>query len=169
VELLDIVSRIIHVATAITLVGGTIFTLFVLLPSSKLLSTDAHDVLAAEIKGRWKRFVHIGILLFLVSGFYNYFRAMGIHRGDGLYHGLVGAKILLAFAMFFIAAALVGRSAKLQPMRDNRAWWLKVMVLIAAVIVVISGYVKVRGSQAIPKPVSAMKQVVSSPLLVIVD
>ena len=145
VELLNIVSRIVHVATAITLVGGTVFTLFVLLPSAKLLSQDAHDLLASEVKARWKRFVHAGILLFLVTGFYNYFQAIGLHKGDGLYHGLVGIKILLAFGIFFVASALVGRSAKLQPMRDKKSFWLKVLVLMAAAIVAISGYVKVRG------------------------
>lgn len=144
-ELLNIVSRIVHVATAITLVGGTVFTLFVLMPSAKLLSQDAHDLLAGEVKARWKRFVHVGILLFLVTGFYNYFQAIGLHKGDGLYHGLVGTKILLAFGIFFIASALVGRSAKLQAMRDKKSFWLKVLVLMAAAIVAISGYVKVRG------------------------
>ncbi len=144
-ELLNIVSRIVHVATAITLVGGTVFTLFVLMPSAKLLSQDAHDLLAVEVKARWKRFVHVGILLFLITGFYNYFQAIGLHKGDGLYHGLVGTKILLAFGIFFIASALVGRSAKLQAMRDKKSFWLKVLVLMAAAIVAISGYVKVRG------------------------
>jgi len=147
VDSIDIVSRIVHVATAIVLVGGTVFSAFVLLPSANQLSKESHDLLAAEIKGRWKRYVYIGILLFLASGFYNYVRAMGLHKGDGLYHGLIGTKMLLAFAIFFIASALVGRSVKLQSMRDNRAFWLKTMVLMAAVIVAISGYAKVRGSK----------------------
>lgn len=144
-EVIDIVSRIVHVGTAITLVGGMAFTLFVLIPSASRLGQDAHDLLAAEVKSRWKRFVHIGLLLFIVSGFYNYFQAMPLHKGDGLYHGLVGTKMILAFVIFFIASALVGRSAKLQSMRDNKVFWLRIAVLLAAVIVAISGYVKVRG------------------------
>jgi uncharacterized membrane protein len=144
-ESIDVLSRIVHVGTAITLVGGTIFMWLVLLPSANRLSQDAHDQLAGEVKGRWKRFVHVGILLFLVSGFYNYFRAMPLHKGDGLYHGLVGTKMILAFVIFFIASALVGRSAKLERMRQNKAFWLRTAVLLAAVIVAISGYVKVRG------------------------
>ncbi len=156
-ESIDIVSRIVHVATAITLVGGTVFMLFVLMPSAKHLSVEAHDALAAEVRGRWKRFVHVGILLFLLSGFYNYYRAMQSHQHDGLYHGLVGTKMLLAFAMFFIASALVGRSAKLQPMRDNKSLWMKVLVLMAAVIVAISGFVKVRGPKTKPANISALQ------------
>ena len=150
-EVIDIVSRIVHVGTAITLVGGMAFTLFVLIPSASRLGKDAHDLLAAEVKGRWKRFVHIGLLLFIVSGFYNYFQAMPLHKGDGPYHGLVGTKMILAFMIFFIASALVGRSAKLQSMRDNKVFWLRIAVLLAAVIVAISGYVKVRGPTSIVK------------------
>ena len=70
--ILDAISRIVHVLTAITLVGGSIFTLLVLMPSAKELSDEAHDRLALAVTGRWKRFVHFGVLLFLASGLYNY-------------------------------------------------------------------------------------------------
>jgi uncharacterized membrane protein len=143
--IVDVISRIVHVGTAITLVGGSVFMLWVLMPSAKELSDETHQKLATAITSRWKRFVHIGIALFLISGIYNFVRALPNHRGDGLYHALIGTKILLALAVFFIAAALVGRSASLEPIRRNRAKWLKILVTLAAVIVIISGFVKVRG------------------------
>ena len=115
------------------------------MPAAKQLSEQSHDQLSAAVKGRWKRFVHIGVVLFLVSGFYNYWRAIPLHQGDGLYHALVGTKMLLALGVFFIAAALVGRSPKLESIRRQRGTWLTVMVLLAATIVAISGFVKVRG------------------------
>jgi hypothetical protein len=57
--------------------------------------------------------------------------------------------MLIALAVFFLAAALVGRSEKLAAIRADRAKWLKVLVLLAATIVAISGFVKVRG---VPEP-----------------
>ena len=150
-EYVDVVSRIIHIATAITLVGGSAFMLLVLMPSVKELPSEAREQFSAAVKNRWKRFVHIGILLFLLSGLYNYIRMVPLHKGDGLYHALIGTKILIALGVFFIAAALVGRSEKLEGIRRNRAKWLKVVVLLAATIVAISGYVKVRGAAA-PAP-----------------
>ncbi len=143
--IVDVVSRIVHVGTAITLVGGSMFMLWVLMPSARELGEEAHQKLAASVGSRWKRFVHIGVALFLISGFYNFARALPLHRGDGLYHAMVGTKILLALGVFFIAAALVGRSASLEPIRRNRETWLKVLVTLALVIVAISGFVKVRG------------------------
>jgi uncharacterized membrane protein len=142
---IDTLSRIVHVATAITLVGGSVFTLWVLLPAAKQLGEEPHRQLAAAVTARWKRFVHIGILLFLLSGFYNYFRAMPLHDGDGISHMLIGIKMLCAFVVFFLAAALVGRSEKLAKFRANRRKWLSVLVLLAAIIVAISGYLKIRG------------------------
>lgn len=143
--LIDAVSRIVHVSTAITLVGGSVFMAFVLGPAASSISDEEHATLRTGIMGRWKKFVHTGILLFIVSGVYNYSRAIPHHKGDGLYHGLVGGKILLAFGVFFIASALVGRSTAFEGMRNQRAKWLKIIVILATVIVVISGFVKVRG------------------------
>ena len=142
---IDVVSRIVHVSTAITLVGGSLFLLLVLMPSVKSLDDSVRQQLHDLVVGRWKRFVHSGILLFLLSGFYNYIRAIPQHKGDGLYHALIGTKMLLALGVFFLAAALVGRSEKLGFIRENRSRWMTVLVLLAAVIVVISGFAKIRG------------------------
>jgi hypothetical protein len=95
----------------------------------------------------WKKIVHGGIALLLASGALNYYRVIAdrSHKGDGLYHGLLGTKILLALAIFFIASALVGRSASFEPMRQNARKWLAINMVLALVIVAISGFLKVRG------------------------
>lgn len=142
---IDYLSRVVHISTAIALVGGSVFTLCVLLPAVKKLSEDAHATFAQAISARWKRFVHVGILLFLASGIYNYYKAMPMHKGDGLYHALLGTKMLLALGVFFIASALVGRSPTFAAMRAQRGKWLTVLVLLACIIVLISSFVKVRG------------------------
>ncbi len=147
-EIIDFVSRYVHIVTSIVLIGGSVFSLLVLMPAAKLIPDDAHQTLAAAVTGRWKRVVHSGILLFLITGFYNYFRAIPEHRGDGLYHALIGTKMLLAFLVFFLAAALVGRSAALEKMRTHRATWLKVLLLLAAIVVGLASYAKVRGIPA---------------------
>ena len=149
---LDVLSRIAHVATAIVLVGGTVFMRFVLMPAAKELPEAEHDQLRQRLMARWKRVVHGGIALLLLSGLYNYMQQIPKHKGDGLYHALLGTKMLLAVAVFFIASALVGRSAAFEKMRQNRAKWMGVIVLFSALIVVISGFVKVR----VPKPKPAV-------------
>jgi hypothetical protein len=75
------------------------------------------------------------------------------HKGDKLYHPLIGTKILLAFVVFFLASALVGRSAGTQKFRDQSGKWMTVVVVLSAVIVAISGFIKVR-----PLPGAAAQQ-----------
>ena len=98
----------------------------------------------------WKKFVHAGITLFLLSGFYNYLVVqIPKHKGDGLYHGLMGAKMMLAFGIFFLASALVGRSKSFEGMRKNAKLWQLVIIILAAIIVGISGYLKMAGPKLV--------------------
>jgi len=143
--ILDVISRWIHVGTAVVLVGGTVFMRYVLMPSAKAtLGETEHDALRVQLISRWKKFVMAGIALLLLSGFYNYLVvARPSHQGDGLYHGLMGTKILLSLAVFFLASVLVGRSPKFEGLRQNRAKWLGVLILLAALVIGIAGVLKV--------------------------
>ncbi len=141
--MLPLISRWAHIGCAILLVGGTAFNWLVLMPALRGESPE----LMGRIRDRWKKFVHVGILLFLVSGFYNYIAVtIPQHKGDGLYHMLVGTKILLALVVFFIASALVGKKPGTQKFRDDAKKWTGVALLLATAIVGISGFVKVRGT-----------------------
>lgn len=141
----NVLSRFLHVAVAIVLVGGTVFMRFILMPAAKEMPEAEHDQLRQRLLARWKRVVHGGIAVLFLSGLYNYIQQRPIHKGDSLYHALLGTKFLLAIVVFFIASALVGRSKTFETLRQNRAKWMGVVVLLSALIVGISGFVKVRG------------------------
>ncbi len=145
---LDVISRVVHVGMVIILAGGSFFMWRVLLPSASELPDDQHDKLREAVIGRWKKFVHMGIGLILISGFYNFARLAPGHKGDSLYHALVGTKILLAFGAFFLGSALVGKSKAFEGLRQNRARSLALLIALLAAIVAISGFVKVRGKPA---------------------
>ena len=139
--ILSLISRWAHVGTAIVLVGGTTFLRLAVIPALE----GENPELMGKIRQRWKKFVHGGIALFLISGFYNYIKAMPMHKGDGLYHGLIGTKILLALFVFFLASVLVGNKPGTQKFRDDAKKWTGIMLLVSALIVGISGFAKVRG------------------------
>ena len=141
---LAIISRWTHVGTAIVLVGGTFFLRFVLAPVAARLPDSEQANLKSLVMATWKKFIHAGIVLFLVSGFYNYLAvAAPLHKGDKLYHPLIGTKILLALVMFFIASALVGKSQAFAGMRRSANFWQSAILVLAAIIVGISGFAKV--------------------------
>lgn len=144
-DFVDLLSRWLHVGTAITLLGGTIFMRFVLVPAANQLPDDAHQQLRQLVTARWKRFVHLGILLFLLTGFYNYLTAEPAAAMKKQYHMLMGIKILLAFGIFGIASVLVGRSSAGQRMRNNPKRAMGLIVLLGLIILGISGYLKVQG------------------------
>ena len=137
--------RVLHVGAAIVLVGGAAFMRWALLPAAEGLDDAEHDAFRERLLGRWKRFVHGGIAVVLASGLYNYLVVMRpLHKGDGLYHMLLGIKMLLALVLFFLASALVGRSKALEGLRTMSKRTLGVMLLLALVIVVLSGFLKIR-------------------------
>jgi uncharacterized membrane protein len=141
---IELVLRWAHVGTAIVLLGGSVFMRFVLMPAAAALPDDQHQALRQRIMGRWKAIVMAGIALLLVSGFYNYLTSTkGAGPSRGLYHALMGIKILLAFGVFFLASALTGRAAAFEAVRRDAKRWLGVLILLAALVVAIGGVLKV--------------------------
>jgi uncharacterized membrane protein len=143
--LIDILSRWAHVGAAIVLVGGSVFMRFMLMPAAAELPDDEHQALRQRIIQRWKQVVMIGIALLLLSGFWNYYRKGKTSEAElnGLYHGLMGTKILLAFGAFFLASALTGRSPALEKFRTDARKWLLVLIALTATVVAIAGFLKV--------------------------
>ena len=56
---------------------------------------------------------------------------------------------MLAFGIFFLASALVGRSKSFEGMRKNAKLWQLVIIIMAAIIVGISGYLKMAGPKLV--------------------
>ena len=144
-DLLPVLMRWGHVGAAIVLIGGMVFMRFALLQAAKQLPDDVHNDVRDRVMGTWRKFVGIGILLLLLTGIGNYYLAMQTDRvaDSKLYNPLMGMKMLLAMAVFFLASALSGRSKALEGIRRNAALWLVINILLAAAIVAIAGYLKV--------------------------
>jgi hypothetical protein len=90
----------------------------------------------------------VSALFLIVSGFYNYFATIRLDRQGTIelpryYHAVMGIKILLAFGIFFLASALSGRSPASARLREQGSRWLTVGSLLAIVVVVLAGILKV--------------------------
>lgn len=144
VSLLPLVMRWMHILAAIVALGGSIFIRFVLQPSAKqVLDDKTHADLRAAVTRRWMRFVHTCILLFLVSGFYNYLAIQApAHKGQSIYHMLFGIKFLLALVVFALAIALTSLKPWSAKLRANAPFWLGLLIALAVVVVGISGYMR---------------------------
>ena len=139
-----IVMRWMHISAAIVAIGGSAFLRLVLIPvAERTLPEEAHAELRTGVIRRWQKFVHTCILLFLVSGLYNYFFITSHdHVQQPLYHALFGVKFLLALGVFAIAVALTSLKPWSAAMRAKAKMWLAVLLVLAGAIIMISGVLK---------------------------
>lgn len=135
---LMLVSRWLHVLSAIVMAGGTIFMRFALIPALGASTPEMRQEVQTSVLNRWRLYVHATITVLIVTGFYNFYARMSQVKPMP-YHALFGLKFLLAMVIFFIASVLVGRSKGLKPMRDNAKFWLNVNVVLAVIVVLIAG------------------------------
>ena len=143
ISYVGVVFRWLHIAGAIAAAGGSLFALVVLRPAVLKLSPEARTALHDTLRPRFAMLIMVGIVALLLSGFYNYVVVlMPLHRDQPAYHGLMGAKILLAFVVFFLASALTGRSPAFARLRARRGLWMAVNVTLAMIIVLIGAILR---------------------------
>ncbi len=156
-----IVSRWAHILAAITAVGGTIFMRTALLPAVSVLPEAERKALHDGVRSRWVKFVMLAILFLLVSGIYNIImkekQLKTVADGaKGLYHMLFGIKFLLAFVIFFLASAVTGRSPAFAKIRENARFWLTLNMILAILVVCISGVLRAIPLEAAPAKAAAL-------------
>lgn len=141
---LPLLMRWLHVFGAIFLLGGAFYLRAVLMPAAnENLDEETHNKLRESITGRWRKILHILILVLLVSGLYNFLAVTRFaHDGQPQYHMLFGIKFLLAIAVFGLASMLAGRKSISQKLQQNAKLWLGITIAMGVAIVLIAGYMK---------------------------
>ncbi|MBI1320152.1 MAG: hypothetical protein GC168_14580 [Candidatus Hydrogenedens sp.] len=141
---LTLIMRWVHVLSAITMLGGSLFMRLVLKGALTSLPQAERETLAAAVRKRWKMFVMLLTTLLLVSGFYNYLMVTRhAHEGEGTYHMLFGIKFLLSLGVFTLAMFLIGSSGLAKKTQANDKLFLTLLALMGVGVVLIAGYMKV--------------------------
>jgi uncharacterized membrane protein len=159
IDYVSVLFRWMHILPAIIAVGGTIFMWAALHPAVSELPESQRPALRESIRSRWAKWVMGSILFLLVSGFYNFFTL--VHRYDlpKVYQMLFGIKFLLALAIFTLASFLTGRTAVAQRIRANAGPWLTLNVVLAVLLVCISGVMRNLTMNAPPKSTASAASV----------
>ncbi|MEK7710938.1 MAG: hypothetical protein AAB341_03490 [Planctomycetota bacterium] len=136
-----LISRWLHLGSAIVAIGGTVFMRFALMPAaSETLDDATHERLREAMRKRWAMFVHASIAILFLTGALNFLlMALPPKIKPMPYHAIFGVKFFAAMGVFFIASVLVGRGRGLAKMRAERAKWLTVLIALGAFIVLVSG------------------------------
>lgn len=135
IDYLLLLSRALHLLAAMAAIGGAIFQ------RVALCAEDGVDAaIVARQRGRWSKIVFSSIGVLLITGLLNfYLLAIAADVDPMPYHALFGLKFLLAMGIFFLASALAGRSEGLAGFRQKAPSWLGVIIVLAFVIILLSG------------------------------
>ena len=145
IDILQLLSRWLHILAAITLAGGTFFLRYSYLPAKGTNPIDSS--FEESIRKNWARLVMLSILFLLASGLYNSAVKAIDYQLDGLYLALLTIKIVLGLAVFFLVSVLSGRSKLAQRFRESELKWYNVSCALMLAIVCIAGYMKLSPQQ----------------------
>ena len=135
-----ILSRVLHITSAIILGGGLFYLKTVLSPAGV-------EACYANRRQVWARWIHVAIVLLLASGTYNLISIISKAKAAGAplpptYHALFGVKFLLGLLVMFVASILAGRTTAADKFRAHMAKWLNVGWLAVLAIVVIGAVLR---------------------------
>jgi len=147
--LVGLLFRWFHILAAITAVGGTVFARFVVFPALDPLPPEQRGALHAAMRRRWSKIVAGAIAFLIVSGLFNFMTLISQYQLPRWYHPVFGVKFLLAMVIFGVASLLVGSSPASDTVRRNARMWLNLNIVLAILVVCLSGVL--RTATRIPK------------------
>ncbi|NOY43050.1 MAG: hypothetical protein GXP26_14600 [Planctomycetes bacterium] len=136
-NLVPIISRVVHILSAMILVGGLFYIRTILSPAGV-------DACFADRRAVWAKWVGFASALLIASGLFN-FMAIVKAAGEELpptYHMLFGIKFLAALLLMFVASILAGRTTLADRFRANMKLWLNLGWLAAVAIVVLAAILR---------------------------
>ncbi|MDQ1471621.1 MAG: hypothetical protein QOJ99_3101 [Bryobacterales bacterium] len=128
---LNILMRILHILSAITLLGGILAWRFGVMPALAILGEETQRTADDAVASTWRPAVLFSVVGLLISGIYNYIR----WRSGGLppeYHAVIGVKFLLALHVLAVSILVI------RPANAKRARQLTGVAISGVVIVILS-------------------------------
>lgn len=146
----ELVLRWAHILPAIILVGGTLYMVFALHPAMQATEFAEKPELKNAIRTRWAKVVMICAGIVVLSGIVSLgYQAMKYKFPQHYYHGVAGAKLLLALVILYIASLLTGRSKNAEKFREKEGFWLKLNASLAVILVLMAGTLRI--ADRVPK------------------
>ncbi len=125
-------ARWLHIASAITLMGGMIFALVAWLPALNTVDGTERQSISDAIAARFRPWLLLSIGGLLLSGFYNYMRHATAKDVPTMYHMLFGMKFLLALHVFAVGWIALNRG------NNKRTRQITGVVISGVVIIALS-------------------------------
>jgi putative copper export protein len=153
--LLDLLSRLAHIVSAVILVGGLVYLRMMIVPpqDARTQEPDSASRYFLGLRRRWAMCVMLCAALLIASGLYNYIDKVQTEKFPPAYHMLFGIKFLLGLFVVFAASIVAGRSEAAQRARTRLRLWLNLAIAGALIVIVLASTMRTfRGE---PKPATA--------------
>ena len=139
-DVLPLVSRIIHIFSAVALVGGWIFLLVGVLPALRLVEASLTESIIELAARKYYRVTHLACVLLVVTGAYNWYLNLPIYRNEKIkaaINPLIGTKALIGIVIVMIVFL---SAFKVLPGSPTR--WAKVNLVLATVVIILAAVVR---------------------------
>ena len=134
--IISYLARYVHIASAITLMGGMFFALLAWLPALQKVGGAGEQSISDALAARFRPWFLLAMAGLLLSGFYNYYRHVQHKDVPPLYHMVFGMKFLLALHVFVVGLlALKGNNTR-------RRRQILGVVISGLVIIALSGWMR---------------------------
>jgi uncharacterized membrane protein len=136
----EIIMRLIHIVSAILLVGGMAFLLVSVIPALRPHEPAIRDSVMGLIRKRFMRIMHPAIAGLLISGAYQWMTNHGRYEEAAqtpLIQALLGTKVLIALAAFVIAFASAAGVLRGCPTK-----WVKINLVLVSIVIVLAVVVR---------------------------
>jgi uncharacterized membrane protein len=150
-EVLVVLSRWLHVMSAIVAIGGAFFMRFVVPAGLAQADASSRDAVLISLRTKFKRVVHACVGLLVVTGAFNsWWNWRDFSLRPGVMHGIWGMHMLLGLVVIGISEALL---AKPEPPKNHRRT-LGIALAIMFVVVALASTLKFVRDTAVKANVS---------------
>jgi uncharacterized membrane protein len=132
-DALNVLIRWLHITSVVVLIGGVLYTRFVLAPTLQSLATQEQETLRDALAARYRSLLFLAIVLLAGTGIYN--MVLNLNRGV-VYQSLLGIKLLLVLHVFAVGMLIV------KPKNPKRARQMTGLVISGLVIIGISAVLR---------------------------
>ena len=143
-EVLVVLSRWLHVISAILAIGGAFFLRVVVPPALAEADAGSRENVLIALRKKFKMVVHVCVTLLLLTGVFNTWRSWGDYKlKTGVMHAIWGMHMLFGLAVMGISVTLL---AKREPPKNHRGMLTVNLVIMFLVVALASTLKFVRDS-----------------------
>lgn len=130
---LTILMRVLHIVSAITILGGVLAWRYALIPSTEPLASETRNKVDEAVAAAWRPWGIAAVFGILISGTYNFLNKTGVTPA---YHAIFGIKVLLALHVLAVVFVVT------KPGNAKRARQLTGVAISGGLIVILSGVLR---------------------------